>query len=555
MISKKTKKFSSFILAIVLGTTTLAGCGGTTSSKNVKQSIVMNLGADPKTIDPALNDAIDGATVIANAFEGLSILDQKDNPTQGIASSWDISSDGLTYTFHLRDAKWSDGQPVKASDFEYAWKRVLNPDTASDYAYYLFYLKNGEAYNSSKDPKYTGPKATADDVGVKAVDDKTLRVTLEEPCPYFLSLTAFPTYAPVRKDVVEKAPSNWWQNPDTYICNGPFKMTYYKSKDKIQFVKNNNFWDAKSIKLNNLEYRVLDEAATYMSSFTNKEIDIIYQPPTTQIPSLVKAGTAKIYPQLGTYYVEFNLTSNAAKVDPAAAKAISDPRVREALCLALNRQTLVDKVTKGGETAAYAFVPKGIPDASTGKDFAAKEYFPPKGDIARAKKLLSDAGYPDGKGFPTLTYLYNTAQNHQDIAVFIQDAWKTNLGINITLKNEEWAVFQKDRTSKNYIVARAGWVADFTDPMTFLDVFNSKGGNNDPGYANANYDKKLSDSKKETDKSRRMKTLHDAEDILMADYPIIPLYYYTNVVCIQSGVKSVHVSPLGFFMFRWAYRQ
>lgn len=555
MLSKKIRKLSTILLAVTFVSTCFTGCGSKPTSSNVQQTIVYNLNADPKTIDPALNDAIDGGTVITNAFEGLTALDQKDNPIKGIASSWDISADGLTYTFHLRDAKWSDGQPIKASDFEYAWKRVLNPDTGADYAYYLYYLKNGEAYNNSKNKDYTGPKATADEVGVKATDDKTLVVTLEDACPYFLSLTAFATYAPVRKDAVEKAPTNWWQNPETYICDGPFKMSYYKSKDKLVFVKNENYWDAKNIKLTKIDYRVLEDAATYMSSFTNKEMDIISSPPTAQIPSLVKAGTAKIYPQLGTYYIEFNLTASAAKIDPAQAKAISNPKVREALCLALNRQTLVDKVTKGGECPAYSYVPKGIQDPSTGKDFASKQYFPAKGDIAKAKQLLTEAGYPDGKGFPKLTYLYNTNQAHKDIAVFVQDAWKNNLGIDVELKNEEWAVFQTDRVNKNYIVARAGWVADFVDPMTFLDVFNSKSGNNDPGFSNAAYDQKLADSKKETDKKQRMRTLHDAEDILMKDYTVIPLYYYTNVVCMQKGINNVHISSLGFFVFRWAYRE
>lgn len=195
-----------------------------------------NLGADPKTIDPALNDAVDGASVITNAFDGLTILNDKDVPVPGIAKSWKISDDQLTYTFTLRDAKWSDGKPVKAQDFEYAWKRALDPKTATDYAYYLFYLKNGEAFNG-------GAKGvTAADVGVKATDDKTLVVTLAQPTPYFLSLTAFPTYSPVREDIVASN-ANWWQDPKTYITDGPFKLESYKPKDKLVFVKNSNYWN------------------------------------------------------------------------------------------------------------------------------------------------------------------------------------------------------------------------------------------------------------------------------------------------------------------------
>lgn len=543
MLSRKTKKITTIVASLAILTTMMAGCGTKTATSNVAQELTYNLGADPKTIDPALNDAVDGASVITNAFDGLTVLNDKDIPVAGIAKSWKISDDQKTYTFTLRDAKWSDGKPVKAQDFEYAWKRALDPKTATDYAYYLFYLKNGEAFNS-------GAKGvTAADVGVKATDDKTLVVTLEEPTPYFLSLTAFPTYSPVREDIVASNP-NWWQDPKTYIVDGPYKLDSYKPKDKLVFVKNPDYWNASSIKLNKITYTVLDQETSYMASFRNKQLDIIESPPSDEIPALVKAGTAKIMPMLGTYYIEFNLTANAAKVDAKQAAAIQNVKVREALNLAIDRTKIVQNVTKGGQTPAFSFVPKGIPEGKSGKDFASKQYFDPKGDVAKAKQLLADAGYPDGKGFPKLTYLYNTAQGHQDIAVAIQAMWKQNLGIDVELKNQEWAVFQTTRTSKNYIVARAGWIADYTDPMTFLDLFTSKSGNNDPGYNNANYDSLIAQSKTETDATKRMALLHQAEDQLMTDMPVVPIYYYTNVVCMQPKVQNVHVSSLGFVVFR-----
>ena len=558
LLKKNYAKICAVIMTAML-TTTLFGCGSKTTTetdktKGVAQVIKYNLAAEPATIDPALNDAVDGATVLSNAFEGLCRLDEKNSAVPGVAKSWDVSKDGLTYTFHLRDnAKWSDGKAVVAGDFEYAWKRALNPDTASDYAYMLYYLKNGEAYNNSKNAAWTGTKAAIDDVGVKANDDKTLTVSLEYPTTYFLSLMAFPTYFPVRKDVVEKNPKDWATKPETYICNGPFKMKEWKPKDSLNFVKNDQYWDAKRVKLQNIEYKMIDQATTYMAAFRTGQLDYIETPPTLETPQLIKNGTAKIVPYIGTYYLEFNLSSKAAAIDPAAAKALSDVRVRKALTLAIDRKALVNNVAKGQQIPATAFVPKGIPEDKSGKDFRNKDYYKPTADVTEAKKLLADAGYPDGKNFPKITYLYNTSELHQGIAEAVQDMWRKNLGINIDLKNEEWKVFQKTRTSKNYLIARGGWISDFVDPMSFIDLLTSTSGNNDPGYNNPSYDAKVKAAKSELDPAKRMKDLHDAEDILMTDLPVVPIYFYTNIICVKSYVKGVVKSPLGFVFFDKAY--
>lgn len=560
MLKSKISKLNAAILTISLTATMFTGCGKsqnkttTDETTGVTQTIKYNLAAEPKTIDPALNDAVDGGTVICNAFEGLTRLDENEKPVAGVATKWDVSSDGLKYTFHLRkNAKWSDGKGVVAGDFEYAWKRALNPATASDYAYQLFYLKNGENYNSSQSPDYKGPKVTASDVGVKAVDDYTLEVNLEYPTAYFLSLMAFPTYAPVRKDVIEKNPTDWALKPETYVCNGPFKMKEWKPKDSLNFVKNNNYWNAKKIKLQNIEYKMIEQSTSALAGFKTGSLDFIESPPAPEIPGLLKSGTAKTVPYLGTYYLEFNLDPKAASVNAAAAKALSDVKVRKALTLAIDRKAITQNVTKAGEVPAASFVPKGIPEGTSGKDFASKEYFKPGGDVAQAKKLLAEAGYPDGKGFPSMVYLYNTNEGHQNIAQAIQEMWRKNLNINVELQNQEWKVFQKTRTSKNYLIARGGWIADYTDPMTFLDLFTSKSGNNDPGYKNPKYDAAIDAAKKETNSTKRMTIMHQAEDMLMADMPVDPIYYYTNVVCIKNYVKGVHKSPLGFVIFDNAY--
>ncbi|MBU5590619.1 peptide ABC transporter substrate-binding protein [Clostridium sp. MSJ-4] len=549
---KRNKRIITSLMCIAMTVTTLAGC--TTKQeqgeepkepKKVDQVIVYNLGADPKTLDPALNAAVDGATVLSNAFEGLTRLDDKDKPVKGVAEKWDVSSDGLEYVFYLRkDAKWSDGQPVKASDFEYAWKRALNPDIAAEYAYQLYYLKNGEAYNHKE--------VSVDEVGVKATDDNTLKVTLENPTVYFLSLMAFPTYFPVRKDIVEKEPKEWATKPESYVSNGPFKMSEWKPKDTITFVKNENYWGAKEVKLDKINYKMIDDATASLSAFKTGQFDIIEAPPAQELPTLLKEGIAKIYPYLGTYFYCINLSDKAEGVDKEAAKALKDPKVRKALSLAINRKDIVENVTKAEQVPAVSFVPKGI-EESPGKEFQNKAYYKPEGDIEQAKKLLAEAGYPEGKGFPKIPLTYNTNQGHQNIAQAVQDMWKKNLGIEVELRNEEWKVFQETRNEKNYIMARHGWISDYTDPMSFLEMWISTSGNNDASYKNPEYDKLISASKKELDLTKRMEILHKAEDVFMEDMPIIPIYYYTNVICQKDYVKGVRKSPLGFTFFEKAY--
>ncbi len=552
---KKTRIMALIMTAIMTGTL-LLGCTKTKENEGekpgdgntpvveetVEQKIVYNLGADPKTIDPQLNSAVDGSTIIHNAFEGLMREDENSKIVPGTAEKYEVSDDGTVYTFHIRkDAKWSDGKPVVAGDFEYAWKRALNPKVAAEYAYQLFYIKNGAAYYNQE--KVGGKVATAEDVGVKVIDDNTLEVTLEAPVPYFLSLAAFPTYFPVRKDIIEGNEEKWTLKPDTYISNGPFKMSEWKEKESITFVKN--------VKLETLEVKLIDDQITYLNAFKSGEIDVIESPPQAEIPTLLDEGTAKIYPYLGTYFYVINVSDKAKDVDPKAAEALSNPKFRKALSLAIDRQLIVDKVAQGGQAPATSYVPAGILD-SIGEEFQ-KDYSSKGANIEEAKKLLEEAGYPNGEGAPTITFTFNTDQGHQNIAQAVQDMWKTNLGINVELKNEEWAVFQDTRNNFQYSMARHGWIADYNDPMTFLDMWTTGNGQNNAGYSNKEYDKLIAQAKVELDDAKRTELLHKAEDILMDESPIIPLYYYTNVLCIDKNVKGTYKSPLGQMEFRDAY--
>lgn len=539
------KKILAMTLLTALVGSTFLGCGSTentVSSGNVEQKIVYNIDANPKTIDPQLNSAVDGSKVIRNTFEGLMREIENGEVENGIAEGYEVSEDGLVYTFHIRDnAKWSDGEDVTAKDFEYAWKRALNPNTAAEYAYQLFYIKNGEAYNKVE--------ASADDVGIKVVDNKTIEVTLESAVPYFVSLLAMPVYYPVRQDIIEENGDKWALSPETYVSNGPFKMTEWSEKESMTFIKNENYWDADNVKLETLVFRLIDDQTTTLSAFKNGELDIMEQPPTTEIQSLIDEGVAKVYPYLGTYFYMVNVSGKGLSSE--AVDALQDVRVRKALSLAIDRNLITEKVSMGGEIPATSYVPEGVKDTQ-GNTFH-KDYSSVTTNIEEAKKLLEEAGYPNGQGFPTITFTYNTASNNQMIAQAIQDMWKTNLGINVELKNEEWAVFQTTRNNFQYEVCRHGWIGDYNDPMTFLDMWVTASGQNNAGYSNEEYDSLIAQAKSEQDGEKRTELLRKAEDILMDNMAIIPIYYYTNIVCANDNVKGYVKSPLGSMLFRQAY--
>lgn len=554
------KRMWALLLALVMVLGALTACGkdnGKTDDPNAKQGesenkkdskdipsggkVTHNLAADPKTIDPALNAAVDGHQVIQSVFEGLFRIDENEKAVPGIAEKYEVSEDGTKYTFHLRDAKWSDGQPIKASDFVFAWKRVLDPKTAAEYAYQMYYLKNAEKINKGELP--------IDQLGVKAVDDKTIEVNLEAPTAYFLELLAFPTYMPVREDIVTKDPEGWALNMATYIGNGPFKVKDWKHDDVMTLVKNENYYDADKVKLDEIDYVFIVEASTAFSAFQTGEIDYMESVPAEQIEKLKadKDPNFKIFPYLGDYFYCFNVNS----------EPVNKVQVRKALAYAIDRTQIVEKVTKAGQLPAAGFTPTGIP-MSDGKDFqkTAGDYGMPKdgSKIEEAKKLLAEAGYPNGQGFPKIELLYNTGEAHKAIAEAIQAMWKENLGIEVELRNEEWKVFQTSRQNKQYTVARHGWIGDYVDPMTFLDMWVTGGGNNDAGYSNPKYDEQIQIAKTTTGE-KRDKALLEAEKILMEDMPVMPIYYYTNAVLMRESIKNAPKSMLGPVNYREAYIQ
>ncbi len=521
------KKFLTLFVATGLLVAVLAGAALAAEPMAKDQVLQFNLGAEPQTLDPAKSTGIPEAIMILNLFEGLTRLDENNEPQPAIAKSWDVSNGGTVYTFHLRDAKWSNGDAVTAHDFEYAWKRALAPETASEYAYQLYYIKNGQDYNEGK-------IKDAGAVGVKAVDDHTLRVVLEAPTPYFLSLTAFPTLLPVDQKVV-KGNANWATKPETHVGNGPFKITKWVHNSQAILEKNPSYWDADVVKLQKIEVALIDSQMTAITMFDTGQLDYNDNIAVSEIDRLKKEGKFQVAPYLGTYYYLFNVTK----------KPFDDVRVRKALALAIDRKAIVELVTKAGQKPALAFVPPGV----KGFREAGKTYFKDN-DVFTARKLLADAGYPGGKGFPTVELLYNTSESHKVIAEAIQQMWKKNLGINIRLTNQEWKVYLDTRTQLNYQVARAGWIGDYVDPMTFLDMWLTGGGNNDTGWSNKRYDALIEQSKTEEDMKKRDALLHEAEDILMNDMPIMPIYFYTLPFEQKDFVKDLNRSTLGFIDFK-----
>jgi oligopeptide transport system substrate-binding protein len=531
-MSRPTGLICTLILALLVSI--IAGCG----TKATPQYVRYSVGTEPETVDPRKSTGLPEANVEAQIFEGLTAIDEKGTPVPATAEKWTVSPDGLTYTFFLRaDAKWSNGDPVTAFDFEFSWKSALSPELGSKYAYQLFYLKNAEAYNTGK--------ANADAVGVRALDARTLEVTLEQPTAYFLSLTAFHTYYPVHKATVS-GNSKWAADPKTIIGNGPFKIVKWRHNSKIEFAKNEHYWDAAKVKMAKMEFVLTDSAATELIMFETNLIDIGNNVPVSEFPRLRSEGTLNIFPYIGTYFYCFNVTK----------PPFDNPKVRRALTLAIDRQAIINTITKGGQKVALAWVPYGIADTAAGGEFrqAGGDYFKDN-DYTTAKKLLAEAGYPDGVGLPPITLIYNTSENHKAIAEAVQEMWKKNLGVEVTIVNQEWKVFINTRNRGDYQVARHGWIGDYADPMTFVDMFESTSGNNDAKYNNPAYDRLVRIAKSANDQQTRMQAMHAAEKLLVDDAVIAPIYFYTDSLIIKPYVKGYVHSALGLIYFKEAFIQ
>jgi oligopeptide transport system substrate-binding protein len=529
-IKKIRLHWAGAIALLLLGL--VAGCG----SGDQRADLVILNGAEPESIDPAvITGQLDGRICYA-LFEGLLHFDRFGKPQPGIAESWDLSSDGKTYTFHLRaTARWSNGDPVTAKDFLLSWKRVLLPETASEYAYLLYHVKNAQTFNEGTLKDFGG-------VGLKAIDDRTFQVELEAPVPYFLDLCSFATLLPVHLATVEKYGDDWIK-PDKLVNNGPFLLKEWRLNYRIRLQKNPLYWDASHVALNTIDALPIDNSITAYNFYASKVADLILDKgltPPSLIPELKSRPDFHAAPFLGNYFIRFNVKR----------KPLGDVRVRQAFAMAIDRDRIVQKITQAGEPPAYSFTPPGT----------ASGYQPPKmfgRDVQQARRLLAEAGYPDGKGFPTVTYLYDSKKLNEDIAVEIQNMLSDALGVHVELQKQEWKVYLNSLSSLDYDFARSSWVGDYNDPNTFIDCFVSGGGNNRTGWSNKEYDDLVAAAALEADSSKRSKIFQQAEEILLNQgTPICPLYYYVGIQ-IYDGQKFGGIEPnlLDEHPFREMYRK
>lgn len=549
------KKLLVLLLALAM-VFSLAACGGGSGENGGggdsegDLSLTLCLASEPATIDPALNSAVDGAIMLNHSFEGLiKWIDDGDGNAKlapGMAESWDVSDDGTVYTFHLReDALWSDGEPVTAYDFEYSWKRLVEAETAADYSYMLDCVLNAPEiiYDGTMD---------AADLAAVALDEHTFEVTLHTAIPYFIEIAAFPATFPVRQDVIEEFGDQWTFDSATYISNGPYTMTEWSHNAYILMEKNEYYYDVDALVPETIKFALMDDDNAILAAFNAGEIDYTTSgQPVDEIPTLLASGQLKINDYIGTYYVCFQ--TELAPFD--------DPLVRKAFSLAIDREYITSQITKGGQVPASGFVPAGVYDAEgPGSNFRdAVDYYDVssaayEANVEEARALMAEAGYPNGEGFPIVEYLYNTHDAHRAIGEALQDMWKTALGVTVTLDNQDWGVFLETRKNGDYQIARHGWIADYNDPISFMDMWITGGGNNDAQYANPEYDALIRTAKSSADANVRMKAMHDAEDILMGEAVVAPIYFYTNPYMVKDDLKGWYYTPLGYSFFGYAYK-
>ncbi len=459
-------------------------------------------GAEPESLDPHQIQGVPEHRIFEALFEGLVAYDPKTaDAVPGLAESWTASADGTQYTFKLRDAVWSDGVKITAQTVVDSWLRGLDPATASPYAWFpAMFLKGAAEYN--------GGTAGKEAVGIRALDEKTFQMDLLGPLPYAIGALAHYSFAVVPLHAIAKNGDKWTM-PENFVGNGPYVLKEWVPQSHITVVPNEKYWDAKAVKLDEVVFYAIDDNNTAYNMYLNGEVDWMTTVPLDQIEAASLRGDYHRAPQLSTYFYVF-------QVEKAP---FDDVRVRKALSMAFDRQALVDQVTRAGQIPAWGIVPEMAGYTGLGE---------PKLDIAAARKLLAEAGYPNGVGFPKTTILYNTSEGHKAIAEFLQQEWKKNLNITIELENQEWATYLSNRNAGNFQVARAGWVGDYQDPNTFLDMFLTGAGMNGGKYSNQVYDLLINEAARMGGKDR-LEVLMQAEDILInEDQAIMPMYFYTT---------------------------
>ncbi|MDY5410857.1 MAG: peptide ABC transporter substrate-binding protein [Gemmiger sp.] len=540
------------------GTTTATGeaAGSAEATEAGETGFTVQLGPNPETLDPALNASIDGGNTLLTIEEPLLIIDENNEVQPGQAESYTVSEDGLTWTFTLRDGlKWSDGSDLTAADFEYSFKRLASPDTAAPYAETVVGMIDGYQ-DAIGNPDADGNMTTDPDwdaLNVHASEDgKTLTIQLSYPCSYFDKLAAFVATAPVQQATVEANGDAWCTEPDTFICNGPYMITEWTPSERIVLSKNPYYvggWDSSKIVSDTITLLLLEDSSASYAAYNSGEAQLVKDVPTDEIPSLTRAedgGDFYLDEIMGTYYISLN----------DQKEPFTDVRVRKALSLAIDRDYVANTIMQGIYTPATALVGPGIVDnegyfmdnANGGEPYIGDDY---EANLEEAKQLMAEAGYPDGEGFPTITYSANDAGYHIPVAEYLQQAWG-ELGITMNIDKVEWSSFIPMRRAGDYDISRNGWSMDYNDPSNMLELFTTNNGNNDGKYANPAFDQVIEDSRV-ADKAAHFEKLHEAEDILMNDAACIPVAYYNDFWLQSPTLKGTWHSPYGYWYFQYAY--
>jgi oligopeptide transport system substrate-binding protein len=540
--ASKHKKCDFILLSILLATcVTLTGCGSSETNVvagNKSGTLYWGNGTEPQSLDPQIATGVPEHHVISAVMEGLVLKDRKTlEPRPGVAKTWDVSNDGRVYTFYLREnAKWSNGDAHTAQDYVWSWWRALQTTLGNQYAYMLFPIKNAKRY-------YDGETSDFSDVGVKAIDNRTLQVTLTNPTPYFLQLLDHYSLFPVHQATIEKfgradERGTRWSYEGNLVGNGPYKLEEWKINRHITVTKNPYYWDEANVSINSIVFKPVDNAVTEERMFRAGALHVTSSIPADKIAIYQEksAPELKITPYLGTYFYRLNINT----------PQLQDKRVRRALGMATDRKQLVDNITKGGQIPAYTMTPPGT-----------MGYFPESTlnfDPEAAKRLLAEAGYPNGEGFPSVEILYNTNEGHRKIAVALQEMWKNYLNIDIKLLNQEWKVYLATESAGDYQISRGGWIGDYVDPNNFLDMFLCNGGNNRTGWCNEEYDRLILEvAPSQPSHEQRLKIFQQAETMLLEDMPIIPVYTYTSIKLLHPSVRNFDDNILNQAMYKDLY--
>ncbi|MBI4529585.1 MAG: peptide ABC transporter substrate-binding protein [Deltaproteobacteria bacterium] len=519
------KKGAARCLLTFFFLTAVLSCGRS-SPGTASNTFRVNLGTEPPSLDWSLATDHVSFNVIANIMVGLTEFDNKLKPAPVVATSWDILDSGRRILFHLRnDVLWTDGQKVKAQDFEYSWKRLLSPKTASEYAYILFDIVNAEEFHQGK-------IAEESQVGVRAIDDVTLEVRLKHPVSYFTSITTFEVTYPQRRDIVEKYGSRWTE-PGNIVTNGPFRLTSWKHENEIRLAANPDFFLGKPA-MENVEMFMVNEKSTALAMYEQGQLDFIdnHSVPILEKPRLSKLPEFKLVPQLRGYYYGFVIDR----------KPFDDVRVRKAFALAVDRN-LFPKILHGGEKPAGYWIPPGMPAHNPKIGLV---YNPPE-----ARRLLREAGYPDGRGFPQVTLAYNTDEDHKMVAEAVQGMWKRNLGVLVRLDNQEWKVYLNKLNTDPPHIFRLGWGADYPDPDNFMKLFTSLSGNNHTRWKNPRYDRVLDMAAREFNERKRKRLYDEAQKILCeTDIPIVPLFTTAESTLLNQRFTGLEYSSMGRLLLR-----